>query len=320
VTLILSVLTPWWILQIGDRLVTLGGAPAQAWDALSNKQLVVRTLDGLLVFGYSGGAYLGDKPTDHVLAEILCDARFDWSDGRLGIRIGAGTSLPTKPLLHRLTEQLRARLADKDVPLWLDAAGVWVGKRGARPVLTSFKYRRRSRELVRQDSWDLLGKFAASCVPPSVKGLEDAMKQIHTSLHTEAASGPVPPDMVEAALVAVIRECAGMSSGRIGRHCMSVLIRSNGSVRLRYLPEGGAPQVQVVSASRTLFVPGTFAPWILTPSVAVPPRVMVGAGSETVGGLVVEIDGPLPPPEDGLKFAWSSQQRRDPPSLTSVRE
>jgi hypothetical protein len=314
VTLILSLLTPWYVLQVGDRLVTRPQrrGPASEWDPLANKQLVVRTTDGLIVLGYSGPAYLPDKPTDHAIAEILADARLDWADGRLGMRVNSPpTTVTTKDALHVLSEQLELRLRDQRNGFWLDAIGVWAGAHGDRPVVTSLEYDPRLRVIHREDSWELMQTpFAMWAVPPGHAGAESEAARIHDGLHASAQLGSVPADEAERLLVEAIRRCSQLSNGRIGRHCMSILIQPEGAVRLRYLPDGGAPKVRLSTARGEMLVDGTFSPWVITPAVIVPPRVMVGSGPESIGGLPIVIDGPAPPAGTGIVYAWSAQQRR----------
>jgi hypothetical protein len=67
-TLVLSVATPAYSLQVSDRLVSKGGEP---FDPLANKNVVVRATDGLLVFGYTGLAFLDRMPTDTWIADRI---------------------------------------------------------------------------------------------------------------------------------------------------------------------------------------------------------------------------------------------------------
>ncbi len=66
----------------------------------------------------------------------------------------------------------------------MDAIGVWNGRRGVRPVETSWAYDPRTRSLNRTNAWDLLKTaFALWSVPPNVDGLNDEAKAIHKTLH-----------------------------------------------------------------------------------------------------------------------------------------
>jgi hypothetical protein len=79
VTLILTVATRGFVLQVSDRLVT-----KHQWrhthDPASNKKIIFITQDSLVTIGYSGLAYFGSTPTD------------EWLAGQLS---GYGTVVPT---------------------------------------------------------------------------------------------------------------------------------------------------------------------------------------------------------------------------------
>lgn len=72
-TLVVADAGTWYGLMASDRLVTLsrGGVFAGQHDTATNKTVVFLTYDALVVFGYTGSAYLEGLPTDQWLAQIL---------------------------------------------------------------------------------------------------------------------------------------------------------------------------------------------------------------------------------------------------------
>lgn len=58
-----------YIHHASDRLVTI--ASRGHWDRAANKSIVYRGLDGYFAASYSGLAYVGDLPTDHLIAQAF---------------------------------------------------------------------------------------------------------------------------------------------------------------------------------------------------------------------------------------------------------
>ncbi len=67
-TLILTLATPRYILQVSDRLVTRGDS---RFDPASNKIVIYHAKNALVAIGYSGLAYLEGVPTDQWIAQKL---------------------------------------------------------------------------------------------------------------------------------------------------------------------------------------------------------------------------------------------------------
>src|SRR3546814_12380094 len=75
-TLVLTAMTPRYVVKAADRLLTKGAA---VHDAMANKTIIYSTRDGVMVLSYSGIAYLSRQPMDEWIAEQL------WGDA-----IGSG--------------------------------------------------------------------------------------------------------------------------------------------------------------------------------------------------------------------------------------
>jgi hypothetical protein len=71
-TLIITVASPLFIIQVGDRLLTRAIAgKTEEFDANSNKSLIYEASNGLLAISYCGKAFIDGKPTDEWIAMQL---------------------------------------------------------------------------------------------------------------------------------------------------------------------------------------------------------------------------------------------------------
>ena len=72
-TLIVTVATPCFVMQAGDRLLTreIAEEDYEIYDANSNKNVIYEASDGLLTISYAGIAFINRQPTDEWLAHLL---------------------------------------------------------------------------------------------------------------------------------------------------------------------------------------------------------------------------------------------------------
>lgn len=71
-TLIITVVSPLFVIQAGDRLITTqSDGKTQQFDEKSNKNLIYEADDGVLTISYCGAAFMRGKPTDEWIAEQL---------------------------------------------------------------------------------------------------------------------------------------------------------------------------------------------------------------------------------------------------------
>jgi hypothetical protein len=103
VTLVISVATPGYGLHVSDRLVSKAGAP---YDAYANKTIVFRATDGVVVFGYTGSAFLDGIPTDTWIADVVSGGVCADSAG--AIMHGTFPIRDTGSTLAELSQRLRA--------------------------------------------------------------------------------------------------------------------------------------------------------------------------------------------------------------------
>ena len=68
VTLVSTIVTPDYVVQASDRLLTKNGKP---FDPIANKSVLYRAEDAIATISYSGIAYINQTPTDEWLAQRL---------------------------------------------------------------------------------------------------------------------------------------------------------------------------------------------------------------------------------------------------------
>jgi hypothetical protein len=89
VTFHLALVTASFVLQTGDRLLTLeqGSSGPSPWDPYANKTILLLARNGTVVISYSGLSYIRDIPTDRWLAETIAGPTIDFR-GAPAMRFG----------------------------------------------------------------------------------------------------------------------------------------------------------------------------------------------------------------------------------------
>jgi len=114
-TLIVTISSPLFVLQVGDRLLTTSErGKTQEFDAKSNKNVVFEASNGLATISYAGAAFIQGKPTDEWIAmqlhpwvkEMLADGADPWS-----VQLGASESAG-RLSIDGVIKRLRERLSD----------------------------------------------------------------------------------------------------------------------------------------------------------------------------------------------------------------
>jgi hypothetical protein len=302
-TLVITVATPTYALHVSDRLVSKGGQPH---DPLANKTVVFRATDGLLTFGYTGPAFLGDAPTDTWVADGLSGGSCK-SDVR-GIRYGDFPVRDVGSNLLTLCQRLRADQQFRTLNGEISAVG-WQWSA------------RRSDPLVRNVLWVLhsgSGKLQwQQIVPRHIPERKTTFRMVPTGdwalgdevwrrlLEQVGAAGP-DWELVEGLLVDAIRRASAQKPGTIGSHCMSVLLRPwrfpNALVRfLPKVPHHEAPFGQTVEVA--------YSPWMVAPDAIHSPAVLIGGLRCEQGLLTYSMEAPPVPDSQALKGVFQSQNR-----------
>ncbi len=258
-TLVLSVATPAYALQVSDRLVSKGGKPH---DPLANKTVVLGATDGLLVFGYTGLAFLDGMPTDTWIADQITGGACANIGGAVAygdfpVR-DVGTTLVALSQPLQDNEQFRVHGGEICAVGWQ-----WSAKR--------------KRSLARDGLWRLQpnrGRLRWSqLVPRHLPARKEVFRMTPTGnwamsdgswqelLDRVGAAGP-DWELVEVYLIDAIRAAAEVSPGTIGAHCMSVLVRPGlfPNALVKFVPKSahhGTAMGQTVEIS--------YSPWMVAP-------------------------------------------------------
>lgn len=324
-TLHLTMLTPNYVLQVSDRLISRGDTGAT--HPLANKNVVFLARDGIVTIAYTGLAFIDHVPTDTWIACKLAGVdHSDYRDGGRGILM-RGLAQDSWPTVDRAVELLReeteAAFASLHrhlvMPHRIALAG-WqsLGKRFL-PI-----------HWIIENSGDEPRRFA--------KASEDRYlyydKQSESRLyalpeerlsHDEAADifqGGVPaePGACKAALVESVRRVASRTKKSVGPDCMSILIPNPQSAKechVSYEPviEGRA---LLVGGGDRIEVPAAFTPWFVGPQLHAPPLMLMGGGGHIPFDLgEYKLIGSAPPipndvrlPSGARILSWMTVQER----------
>ncbi len=326
-TLVLTLATPRYVLQVSDRLVTRGG---HKFDPASNKTVVYHAKNALVSIGYSGLAYLEDVPTDQWIAQKLRgEGRFlepepgrvaDFAFRRAPRWLDIGSSIE---LLRRESAEVFSRLPAEVLTRHQVVVAGWQWRwRGcrtvARPILC---------EIGNSDEASGQRVFGATQVPRYWQWKRDVgfwlsyvpdtnplSAQERNGLVQNVKNTSASPEPSQRLLVDAVR-LAAQRSPVVGPDCMCVLIPPPGAraVHATYVSPRQARAV-LTGWDKPLEFPATFTPWIVGPHVVVAPRIVVGSWAQRLGPFTVFMRGPDIPPGTGLRGASGGQPRPpDPP-------
>jgi hypothetical protein len=331
-TLHITYVSPQYVLQVSDRLVTRqrpGGAVR--FDPEANKTIIYVARDAFVSIGYSGRAYLDNRPTDQWIAEKLngeeVGSRARVTGGGIPRRIKTG---PTGPWLdigsaiRVLREELVAardlRGAQRQDFPRLIVAGWQRWKRRVRPVAYVIAddgagplYRR----LTATPRYDWLrGRFYLNFTP-----LNSRLRTIRGEL-AKQLEGSSTTDEAEQRMAQALRLAADQFP-EIGKDYLAVLLPppSEGRIRTRYVAfDAPAQQVHQLHEDAPPYAgPVGFAPWIITPHYEEGPAVLVNSQAWVIGGplgdIVLEMEGLPAPPGANPQLAIGSQVRPSWPPL-----
>lgn len=139
-TMIIATASRRFALMVSDRMVTITqpGRPIRTHDPSANKSVIFVGADAVLVFGYTGLAYLDRIPTDQWIAQVLWGAPIVENDA--GIIPMTGGRRPGVARIHQVLLALRQQLRATPGGAHVEIAGVGYRYRRKRftPVLIAF--------------------------------------------------------------------------------------------------------------------------------------------------------------------------------------
>ena len=311
-TLILTAIIPGHVVQVSDRLVTT--THKAVVDQRANKVLLYRADDAIAVLGYTGLAFLGDRPTDEWIAERLWGEPLVVVDGSaMAITTQRESSQPRElgPALKSLRDDLQAfvrrlSIPEQNAPLQINVAGWRSGRRWIKPVffsiqkqpgssshlsfdwLTHSRFRQNSHILTDTGGW--LGRSGGGQLLHVLSKCADADSAINT---------------LADAIRAISR-----SNKQVGPDLMAIHLpaREQDPCRVRFLPS----QIHVVPDRDGQTVPVYFTPWIAGLTMLFGPSATRAKDFKvTTGGRTIAIDSP----EDGMSssLVLHAQKRPEKP-------
>jgi hypothetical protein len=301
-TLVLSVATPAYGLQVSDRLVSKGGSP---WDPLANKTVVFRATDGLVAFGYTGLAYMErNEPTDTWIAELVSGTSL--GDGGT-LRFGGFPVRDVGATLRSLRDRVDAREFERHRCEITAVGWQWDGKRDFAPV-RSVLWVLASRKTTLE--WEqLIPRHPDRGQAPVTLRATGNWPHEHDAgqklLERILAAGS-DWELVLGLLVDAIRSASALSPGTIGPHCMAALLRpwQFPNALVRFIPQMAH---QAKWGEETIEV--AYTPWMVAPDAIHAPALSVGGLTSEQGLLNYSIEVPAAPDSQQLKGAFTTQPR-----------
>jgi hypothetical protein len=308
VTFHLALATASFVLQVGDRLLTLKqeSSGPRPWDTYANKTILLLGRNGIVAISYSGLGYIRGIPTDRWLAETIAGPTIDFH-GAPAMRFG-GPPLDVGPALNAVCGAIEREFAtlpgiQRRQQLHLLISGwTWrkrvTDSRQPRPLMGTIRHNGDYSSPPIADFlpryWEWHRQFMPRRIGAQPRGHLAGM------LNTLAQSEHRNQDDIEELMVTVVRGVADEpDEATVGKDCMSILISRSREVRVRYL-RNSSPEEPIRTA---------YTPWIIGGGIVVPPAVLEGSGfSVSAGGRVILIDSIPPLPENGFK-SFSGQPR-----------
>jgi len=318
-TLGLSIARRPYVLNASDRLVSTvrGKTVSGAFDRYANKTIVYLAGDGPIAISYAGIAFVGRKPADEWLAEVLLGSPFRrWPDGSVpafGFQRSPMRSINSALWLLQKAIERQPCLARG--PFELTIAGWRFFRRGRiAPVCLTIEAvggkALRKGDLRFAPRYGTRGAFVGQHFDP-VK-IEQAC-----DAHPQRERLSFDAEIGAEVLVATIRDVAkGCTS--VGSDVMVVQIPApirRRVVVIRYFADPSRPPA--LFGAGPAQVPAAFFPWVITPTFIRAPTIAAGdAGTLSSCGWEFEFRAvglPAAAYADGLLFAETHLNRPSPP-------
>jgi hypothetical protein len=284
-----------------DRLVSGDGVP---YDRVANKTIVYAARDAVAFMSYTGSAYLENIPTDEWLARALV-GEWETVAGPPGTSTGALTWSSTRhgrlpdwfdvgraaQELQRQLEEVRSILAPDEWPPTVLISGVqWRRSRPEvwHPFLGCVEIAAPGARYEARFFEPLPTSQPFSICERPLPWLLTALEQ--DRLQVEVMRLGPAADPIERELVAAVRNAARRSPGTIGDEVMTASISANSAnvIRIRFhSPRKSSMAVTRNSDGKREYVDVAFSPWIIGPTLAMPPQAVMGFHSIGLGSVEV---------------------------------
>lgn len=311
-TLIISNVSKYQVLQISDRLVTKS---YDKFDELANKSIIFCALNGILSISYTGHAFIGNIPTDQWLSEILIGRSFINANKPPAMSFGKTKINHIGPAINILRESLSKKAISDMKPesrsqwinsrFYLSFAGWLWGRKGFRPIIAWLEKPPGKIDFIFKSTERYAfhgNKFAISVFPPSNinnKTIEYLSNQLSRNNIKEA----------EAIIVGVIQEIS-KNNPVVGEDCMSISIppphlAQTHPLIVKYISHRKAVAELKTEMNKQL-IRVSFTPWLIGPGAFSSPSIVTGKASMSLCLYKVTFDAPQDPKIAGL---FSSLER-----------
>jgi len=312
-TLVLSQISHFFVLQVSDRLLTQGKEP---FDPIANKNVLYVATNGIISLGYTGVAFLDALPTDQWIVEKLTGMAFD-NRSRPGTRFGCLPKWHSIGLAERaLVSGLNTTFAKSAMPpiarrlrFEIQIVGWQWGRRKRPRAFLAEILKTENASAVELTHYPRhIGRNFQFALSPEANA-----KFVDLTALRAALKGIRCADDAERALVRAIGEASAQSS-LVGPNCMSTLLPPPYArmARIRYI--GARAYARLVATSdpaNERVLPAAFSPWVIGPGVIHAPSILSGTFDICTGGFKVTLEAPEP--EGGISGAMGSILRpRDP--------
>lgn len=307
-TLVLTFVTPHYVLQVSDRRLTRLGDP---WDHASNKVVLFLAKDAIVSIAYSGLAYVDGLPTDHWMAQQLWGEAIEEPDEHTIMSVLKSPPKKDWPDLGTALARLRGetslafgRLPVNVRPRHQIVVAGWQSRKG-RPHPIAYEIangRERSQRhafscagTARRWHWERLDQSGRRVTPWRLSYIPDQnplsgfeLNQLGQTL----ADAMLSPDGCRQIMINAIRTAAKRSSV-VGPDCLCVLLPlpTRGVVQVSY-DSVLVSRATITAGSHSASTSVTVSPWILSSSCMVPPQISMGACSMAMGSFRVDVAAP----------------------------
>jgi hypothetical protein len=288
VTIILSMVTSEYAVQVSDRLLTQevtdrAGVQYEPWDDAANKSIIVLGRDGLFAMGYSGPAHISGATTDGWIAEAISGEVLGANKVKpdFTFRIENGTSTD-RVLAVRFSELARridqadkaGQLTDR---LSIDVVGIrwesldklaWpaYGRIGWDGDYARYGYGMSPQRWGYGSSGKIYIRALGHSQNVANKLLRERFSGADISSKEDTA----------AALIDILRSLPPQDP-TVGRDCLVTTIQAvPPHVRVKYEPFGTTRMLVESSRGQTFTFEAAVSPWIITPDRLFAPLTMNG--------------------------------------------
>lgn len=329
-TLVLTLVTTRYVMQVADRLVTTDG---KRFDPASNKSLIYLARNAIVTIGYSGLAYLDGIPTDEWIAQKLWGRELPRHDDGRAVGHVLGGELRQSLDIGRAIERVRSgsqnalrkdRGALKARFLQIVLAGWQWRRMGSRticrPILHSISSERQNGQICcdvdsvpRYWHYERALRDGRLCPPLMLLPIPittDTPQAYMPELRTRLEPVAHRPNTSRQTLVKEIQTQAA-NVPTIGKDCMCIYIpRPNASViEADYISAEWEPRI----SARGEIYSASYSPWIIGPGSLHAPSIILGTQKAQIGSFAVRLRGPSPPKGPGPRLSGASISQERPP-------